>query len=108
MLASEQPALPVAAVAIAVIRRAPEDADFAGILEPAQHAVVRNVTEQEKAPVSEPDRPFRPSGPGVQAFDRGVDDNILGESWVDDLNRRIGIGNGSLAILLREHQRPGR
>jgi hypothetical protein len=43
VLASDEIALPVAGVAVAVIRRLAEDADFAGVFKPAQDAVVGDV-----------------------------------------------------------------
>ena len=47
MLAGDQPTLAIPTVAVAVVRRAAENADLSGFLEPSQDAVVRDVAEEE-------------------------------------------------------------
>src|SRR5215468_1790378 len=84
VLASEKSSLAVAIVAIAVIGRTAKHADFSGVLEPAQDAIVRDVAEQQVAPVAKPHGPLRPARPGIKALDGGV-----------------GIGNRSFAFLPR-------
>ena len=86
MLARKQPSLPVAIVAIAVIRGAAENADFSGVLEPSQDAVVGDVTPEKIAAVAKPHGPFRPARAGVQAFDRGVADFVFCKAWINDFD----------------------
>ena len=60
VLAGEQPALSVPIVAVAVIRRATENADFSSLLQPSQHSIVGDVAEEEIPPIRKPYRSFRP------------------------------------------------
>src|SRR5208283_1238011 len=52
MFAGEKASLAVTKVAIAIVGRAAENADLAGILEPTQHAIVGDVAEEEVAAVA--------------------------------------------------------
>src|SRR5258708_6765015 len=63
VLAGEQPALTIAIVTIAVVRGAAKDADFSGVFEPTQDAVVGDVAPKKIAAVAEPHGPFRPAKP---------------------------------------------
>jgi len=101
MLAGEKSSLAVAIVAIAVIGRTAKHADFSGVLEPTQDAIVRNVAEQQVAPVAKPHGPLRPARAGIKALDGGVTDLVFGEARIDDLDGGVGIGNRSFAFLPR-------
>jgi len=98
VLAGDEVALAIARIAIAVIRRLAEDADFACIFEPAQYAVVGNVTPEQIAAVAEPDRAFGPATSGVQALDGGIADKILGEARIDHFDRRVGVVHRILRV----------
>src|SRR5215472_12721737 len=52
VLASEQPALPVPAVAVAVIRGVAKHGNLSRILEPTQHTVVGDVAEEQIPPTA--------------------------------------------------------
>src|SRR4029077_2054838 len=95
-----QPALSIAVVAIAVVRGAAEDADFSGVLEPAQDTVVGYVAPEKIPAVPEPGRSFRPARASVQTLDRSVADSVFCEAWVNYFDGGIGIGDGTLPILL--------
>src|SRR6266567_6904509 len=61
VLAGDETALPIASSAIAIVRGISEDADFPGLLEPSQHAIVGDVTPDEIAAVREPHGSLRPT-----------------------------------------------
>ena len=65
VLAGDQTALPIPSIAVAVVRGISEDADFSGLLEPSQHAIVGNVAPDEIAAVREPHGAFCPTSTGV-------------------------------------------
>ena len=98
VLAGDQPPLPVARVAVGVIRRRAEHADRAGLLLPLHEPVVRDVAPQQVAAVAEPDRPFRPAHARRNALDLGAVDPIPGEGGIEDLDARIRDSAGSPAI----------
>jgi hypothetical protein len=64
MLAGELPALEVERIAIAVVRRIPEDADATVVLRPAHLAIVRDVAPNEVAPLRAPGRALGPQETG--------------------------------------------
>ncbi len=100
MLAGKQAALPVAEVAIAVVRRAAEDADFSGVFKPSKHAVVGNVAEKEIAAIAKPDRAFGPAGASVKSLDGRVADLVFSKSRVNDFDGGIGVEDGNFLGLL--------
>src|ERR1700746_2271343 len=85
VLAGQQSALAVAAIAIAVIRWTAEDRDLAGLLAPAQHAVVGDIAEHQVASVAKPYRTFRPSRAGVETLDRAIYDFVFCETRINHL-----------------------
>src|SRR6516164_3944036 len=99
MLTGDEPALPVSRIAIAVIRRTTEHADFPCFLDPPQHAVVGDIAPQEESSVSEPDGAFGPATAGVQPLDGRIRQLVLLETGIDDFYRRIGIPDWSLGVL---------
>src|SRR5262249_37885874 len=72
VLARKLPALEIEAVAIAVVRRAAEDADAAIVLEPAQLPIVGDVAPYQIAALRVPGWPFHPERAGPQPLDGGV------------------------------------
>ena len=100
VFASEEAALAVAVVAVAVVGGIAERCDFAGVSVPAEDAIVGNVAPQKIVAVAEPDRAFGPARAGVEAFDGSVALNIFCEARVDDFDRGIGIRDGIFVFLL--------
>ena len=100
VLTGEQAALAVAEVAVAVVRRAAENADLAGVLQPTEHSIVGDVAEKKIAAIGKPDRTFRPARAGVQAFDRGVANFVFCEARINDFDGGIGIEDGIFLCLL--------
>ncbi len=66
LLAGDQPTLPVQGVAVGVPGGPAEDADRAGLLVPAQHPVVRDVTPDHLPPRWHVQGALGPAAPGVQ------------------------------------------
>jgi len=97
VLTTDQPALAVARIAVGVIARRAEYADVAVVLEPAHHAVVRNVAPDQVAAIGEVDGPLGPTEPGGDPLDRGV--ALPGsEALVEHLDARVGVaGAGKVA-----------
>src|SRR5215468_140349 len=83
VLAGELPALEVERVPIAVIGRTPEDGHAAIVFEPAQLAIVRDVTPDQIAPLAAPGGPLGPERPGPEPLDRRVPLSIAVEQRVD-------------------------
>src|SRR5215831_7528412 len=84
VLAGELPALEVERVPIAVIGRTPEDGHAAIVFEPAQLAIVWDVTPDQIAPLAAPDGPLGPEHPGPESLDRRVPLPITVKKWIDD------------------------
>src|SRR5690349_21708148 len=82
VFAGNESSLPVTSVAVAVIRRTAEDANLASVLQPPQHAVIGNVAEEKITSIAKPYRPLGPPCPGIQAFHRGTNDPVLGETRI--------------------------
>src|SRR5712692_4647382 len=95
MLAGDESTLLVAGIAVAVIGGATEDADLAGLLDPAHDPVVGYVAPKQVAAVPEPDGAFSPPHTSVQSFDRRVGDAVLREAWIDNFDCRLGIPDRS-------------
>src|SRR5262249_2029788 len=93
VLATDQPPLVIAGVAIAVVGRRAEDRHRAGLLAPAQDAVVRDIREEQKAAIAEPDRPLGPARTGPQPLDCGAAEAVLVEARIDRFDRRIGVAH---------------
>ena len=91
VLAADQPTLAVAGVAVGVVRRLTEHADRTRAVVPAQDAVVRDVRQQQVAPVAEPHRALGPAQPGGQLLDAGAVQAQPMEGLVEHLDRGIGI-----------------
>ena len=70
MLASDEPALAVAGIAVGEIRWLAKNADRAGLFFPLDDALIGNVAAEQIAPVAEPHRPFGPAHPGGQSLHR--------------------------------------
>ena len=98
VLAGEEPALPVARVAVGVVRRLAEHADRARLLLPLEDPVVGDVAPEEVAPVAEPGRSFRPAKAGSQPLDLGQLDAVLREARVEDPDGGIGIALARLPV----------
>src|SRR5579872_4418699 len=93
VLAGDEAPLPVAGVAVGVVRWLAKDADRAGLLVPAQDAVVRDVAPQQAALVAEPHRALAPAASGIEPLDGGVErrpDRL--EARIEGDDRRIGVG----------------
>ena len=65
VLAGDQAAFTIPCIAVGIVRRGSEHADLRCFFRPAQQPVVRNITPDQTAHISEPDRTFRPACPGV-------------------------------------------
>ena len=99
MFACDQPALAVAGVAIAVVRRLPKCGDAAAG-SPTQDSIVRNVGEKQAARIAEPDRPFDPVKPGGELFDRSVAQNETVEDGVIGLKEGHSAAPGFLRVVV--------
>src|SRR5215475_2557842 len=93
MLARDEAPLPVAGVAVGVIGWLTEHTDRASLFSPAQHAVVRNITPQQIAPIPKPAGAFGPQCPRVEALHRGMAEGIRLEAWVEDPDGRIRVSD---------------
>ncbi len=91
MFAGDQPALPVAGIAVGVVGRLAEHARRAGFLVPAPDAIARHVAPEQIAPVAEPDRPLAPTRAGPETFDARERQPVFVEAPIERLNERIGI-----------------
>ena len=113
VLAGDEPALAVARVAVRVVRGRAEDADVPVLLEPAHHAVVRDVAPQQVAAVAEVDRALGPAEAGRDALDSGVAD-LEPEPLVERLDARVRVAGagqvpqGQPQRQLVGDRRPGR
>jgi hypothetical protein len=97
VLAGHEPALPVAGIAVGIVRRLAEDAHRTGFLLPFQDAVVGDVAPQQRAEFAEPDRALAPAAAGIELLDRRVHrrfDRV--ETRIERDNCGIGIGLGGL------------
>src|SRR5207244_9197582 len=74
VFAGDQPTLSVPTVAIAIVRRAAENADLSGFFEPSENSIVGNVAEEQIPPIPKPNRPFRPTRACVKALNGSVAD----------------------------------
>ena len=91
VLAGDEPALAVAGVAVRVVGRLAIDRRAAGLLIPAQDAVVRDVAPQQAAPVAHPHRAFAPARASIELFDARESEAIFGEAWIEMLDVRVRI-----------------
>src|SRR2546430_14494565 len=91
VLAGDEPALPVARIAVGVVRGLAKDRGEAALLVPAQDAVVGNVAPQHIASVADPDRALAPARAGGKPFHAGEQHVILREARVEIVDRRIRI-----------------
>ena len=88
-LAGDQPSDAVPCVAVGIVGGLAEHADRAGLLFPFQDAVVRDVAEQQMAPVAEPYRPFGEAAAAGDPLDRRHRQDVFGKARVEDFD--IGI-----------------
>ena len=88
VLTGDQAALAVAGVAVDEIGWCAIDRD-ASTLDPAQHAFVRNVAEQQIAAIVEPDGTLGPSAAGVKLIQAGAGHEQVAEAGVTDLVMRV-------------------
>jgi hypothetical protein len=102
VFAGEQVALAIAIIAVAIVRGRPEHADFSGVFEPTQHAIVGNVAEKKIAAIGEPDGAFSPARTGVEAFNGGVPGYVFCKSGIHNFDGGIGIRDWAFVILLSE------
>src|SRR5947209_8034985 len=79
VLASEQASLPVAGIAIGVIRGLPEHAHPTGLFIPAHHPVVRDIAPEQVTAIAEPDWPFGPTHAGGDFLDFRQRELVLNE-----------------------------
>ena len=93
VLTGDQPALPVARVAVAVVGWAAKDADRSGFLGPAQHAVVGDITPDEIAAIAKPDRPLGPARACVESLQGRAAKHVFAEGRLDSLNSRVRIAD---------------
>jgi hypothetical protein len=91
MLAGDESALTVAGVAVRVVGGLTEDADPAGLLVPAQDAVIGNVAPQETARITEIDRTLVKTASGREPLDPGKREPVFVERRIETLHRRVGI-----------------
>ncbi len=96
MLAGDEAALPVAGVAVGLLAGLSENRDGAGLLVPAQDAVIGNVADQQAALVAQPDGTLAPAQAGGEALHRGIEQAVLQEPRIEDLDGRVGIDRARL------------
>src|SRR5260370_16193728 len=73
MLATDEPAPAVAAIAVRIIRWLAKDAHPAARLFPFHDPVVGNIAPQQIAAVAEPDRPLAPAHAGCKPLEPGAE-----------------------------------
>src|SRR5215470_94211 len=90
----------ITSVAVAIVGWAAENAYFAGIFQPAQHAVVGNVAEKQESSIAKPHRAFCPTRACVQALNGSVEYDVFSKAWIDDLDGGVRIGSRSIGLPL--------
>src|SRR5262249_7196264 len=90
MLAGNQPALVIAGIAVGVVRWAAEHRQVPVVFQPAHHAVVRNVAENQISAVAEINWPLRPTETGRDPFDAGIA-LLVSEAPIEHLDPWIGV-----------------
>ncbi len=63
----------------------------AGGFFPFENAVVGNIAPEQVAPITKPDRAFRPTAPGVQALHGGLLQPVLFKAWIKRGDGRIRV-----------------
>src|SRR5215813_15606664 len=91
MLAGDQTAVPVTSVTIGKVGRLLKHTDRAGGFFPFEDAVVGNIAPQQVAPITKPDRAFRPAAPGVQVIHSGLLQPVLFKAWVKRSDGRFRV-----------------
>ena len=71
MLASDDAALTVTGIAVAIVGRFAKHRSGPGFFIPAVHAVARHIAPHQRAHVAQPHRPFGPAQARGQPFDLG-------------------------------------
>ena len=96
MLACQLTTFEIECIAVAVARRAAEDADVPVFFRDPHLPVVGNIAPQQVLSLRAPGRPFRPSRADVVAIDDRVEELVLGEALVERHDVRIRIARGLL------------
>ena len=91
VLATYQPPLPIARVAIGEIRWSAVDAHRARLLLPFENAVIGNVAPQQIPPIAEIDRALGPAATRRQPFDTGELEPVFLEEGIERGDDRIRI-----------------
>ena len=104
-LAGEQAPLPIARIAVRVVRRHAEHADSRPFV-PSQDTIIGNVAEQQGLGIGEPDRALAPAHARVQLLHLRRTNHIRPEALVvDDLNASFHLPS---SLLRRRFVLPGR
>jgi hypothetical protein len=99
MLAGHQPPLAVAGVAIGVVGRKPVDAD-PDALDPAHHAIVRDVAPDQEVAVGEEAGPLGPLRAGVQLLEPAIAEQVALEAGIEVLE--VGALEAALSQFLAD------
>src|SRR6202012_4233916 len=91
-------ALPIARVAVAVIRWLAKDADRARFLVPPHHAIVWNVAPDQVTSVTEPNRPFAPAHSGGNPFHFRRRDAVFVKTRINGFYGRVRITLARLPV----------
>src|SRR5690242_21778558 len=91
MLASDEPALAVARIAIAVVGRLAKHADRTGLLVPAPHTIARHVAPDQIAAVPKPYRPLAPARAGPQPLDARQRQPIFVKTRIERFDQRVEV-----------------
>src|ERR1700704_7137038 len=91
MLASDEPDLAGAGIAVGVVGRLTEDVDPAGFLIPAHDAVIGNVAPQKTARIAEIDRTLAKTAAAREPLDARKREPVFVEGRIETLNCRVRI-----------------
>src|SRR5262245_42323319 len=91
MLAGGEPALPIAGIAVRIVRRPAINARASGRLVPAHDAIVGNVAPKHTARIPEIDRPFGPAHASGEPLHARQRQTISRKARIENLDRRVGI-----------------
>src|SRR5262249_10259643 len=83
--------LPVAGIAVGIVRRLAIDGDASRSFIPAHDAVVGDVAPKQTSRVTEINRAFAPAHPGGEPLDAPVSQPIFSKARVENLDRRIRV-----------------
>src|SRR5262249_14852136 len=91
VLAGDEPALPVAGIAVGIVRRPAINARASRRLVPAHDAIVGNVAPEHAARISEIDRSLAPARAGGGPPHARQRQTIFGKARIENPDRRVGI-----------------